>query len=498
MRKDCLYWGSLLMALAVAAILMFFLGRAPDERDVLAAIPQPDKDKVYLLLSGKGRAFRLGMDNGAIIDRIDSDDIPYIKEVMHILPVLGKAKSAALMVQKTDDELEIYASARYDFDDLESLSDGRIPAEWTEFPPCKIEKADNGNILLYYPADDTTLRMEINGELVVMSYEPDGLKLMESVLAGGHAKADMDMGRGYDAHLEINDAGFISQLASIYDINAKPGNVIFRANWAETDGTGELQWKFSGLDAIMPDEVTDMVRSIKWRENVIFPEPVLFAAGFNIPRLGSDDIGKLGLDSWQEEAELDESVLEKALSGPVVVEMAGKSKFLLFSLPGLMVTLIGDDRSGEELVDLLWSGKWSSFQQSIEPVEGYDKGGVSQLPLSLVAVTGDDMTSIGLMDKEFLGQRRKPVSVVPILGNTEGAVLWLFIDGPGISKALDSVLSVSSLVKSIGDPLGKNAEFVKKVSERLNMMGRISFVVESLEKGQARWENAKLVDAVTN
>ena len=110
-----------------------------------------------------------------------------------------------------------------------------------------------------------------------------------------------------------------------------------------------------------------------------------------------------------------------------------------------------------------------------------------------MAAANNDLAVIGFMEKELLERKEKPSVALPIMENDDQSVLWFFLDGPGLSKAFESLITASSLAEKMGSPMADKTRVIMESSRMLEKMGKVSFVMKSLEKGRIRWENVELV-----
>ncbi len=491
MKKTMLYWGAILIAIFSAAAVMFFLGHVPEERDIYSAIPQPDENEPYIFLIGEGKSFSL--DPGDILFQKMGKDIPYRNELASFFPLFSKSDSGALLIRLEDKDLKLLGSIRFNFNDLQVLSSGEIPREWVGLEGYVLKKGEDDSFQLFSPGSSEPLLMKKNGGMILISDSTSGLEEMIGTLAGDLENIKVEKNDKYPNHAKINDAGLLSQIGALYGIQVKPGRVLLRADWMDVEGSGELEWKISGLNQIIPGQFLHKIQSRKWKEYLLFPSPNLFAAGINIPNINEDDYKILGLEKWQEDLGISPDKFREIISGPMVLNVSGKSKFLLFSFPGLILQLIGRGQSGLDFVDLFWSRKWGAFRPSMDLMEGYERGGSSSLPLSLVAAANNDLAVMGFMEKELLEKREKASVALPIMEKDDQSVVWFFLDGPGLSKTLENLITASSLAEKMGSPMADKTRVIMESSRKLEKMGKVSFVMKSLEKGRIRWENVELV-----
>ena len=490
-KKNILYWGAIFTAILSAAAVMFFLGHVPEDRDIYSAIPQPDENKPYIFILGEGKSFSL--DAGDILFKQMGKTIPYRNELASLSPLLSKSDSGALLIRIEDKDLKLSGSIRFNFNDHQVLSSGEIPREWVALEGYVLKKSEDDFFQLFSPGSSEPLLMQKNGGMMLISDSVSGIDEMIAILAGDLENIKFERKDKYPNHVMMNDGGLLSQIGALYGLQVKPGKVVVKADWIDVEGSGELEWKISGLDEIIPQQILQKIQSRKWKEYLLFPSPNIFAAGVNIPTIDENDYHILGLEKWQEDLGISPDRFREIISGPIVLNISGKSKFLLFSFPGLILQLIGRGQSGLDFVDLFWSRRWGTFRPSVDLIEGYEMGGSSSLPLSLVAAANNDLAVMGFMEKELLEKKEKPSVALSIMEKDDRSVLWFFLDGPGLSKAFESLITASSLAEKMGSPMADRTRVIMESSSKLEKMGKISFVMKSLEKGRIRWENVELV-----
>lgn len=495
MSKRVIFGVIILAGILCLALFMYFPAHVSDERATSSVIPEPDVNAPYIFISGGSKSF--SMAPGDLFFHKIGRKMPYREQFDGIFAFISRGRSASLLAQKGENELKFYGSIKFDNKDLKKLDQGVLPEQWKELKGCVLEPEKDGSFLLFPTAESQPLYMKINGELVLISNGSEDLQLMMEVVAGTIDNIKVERNEEYPNHLNVNDAGLLSQVAALYGMKVKPGNLRLWADWEDTEGKGELEWKISGISEIFQKEVLGKIRPRKWKEDLVLPAPVFFAAGINIPKVSEEVYSDLGLHQLQQDSGISSDLFREAISGPVVLNVSGKSKFLLFSFPGIILQLIERGRTGIELVQLFWSQNWGTFKPSMDPVEGYEAGGVSSLPLSLVGAANEDLAVIGFLEQELLEKKEKPAKVFPLMAKADESVLWIFLDGPGLSRSLEGLISASSFAEKMGSSIAEKAETIKDASRRLQKMGKISFIMKSLEKGLIRWENVELVSLDT-
>lgn len=73
-----------------------------------------------------------------------------------------------------------------------------------------------------------------------------------------------------------------------------------------------------------------------------------------------------------------------------------------FSLPGILLQFPNRGEIGKTIVSDIWRNRLKSLSINRSSIAGYESGGAIELPISLIAVSSDELTLIGLISKESL------------------------------------------------------------------------------------------------
>jgi len=482
MRKGLLFWSGITLSILIAGLLLFLIGHVPEERNIARAIPHPTFDSPFIFVSAEGDSFNIAKGNKSA--NIVEDKRIIIEKLKSILPLASRSEKTAVLMTLEGTKTEVMASVRLPFKELGELAGGTIPEKWNNIGDVSLLSDKQGMMKLTPSVFNEPLFLKRDGGLLLVSTSENGLKKMISTVKEEIPSIDTDFGkldRDYKNLFWFEDAGLLSQLCLLYGIPSRSGDVSFYAGWDQDDKRGELTWKIFGLEDILPGNYTESLRPIKWDQSAVIPEPVLLAAGINLP----DIKGLLTDRTIDLEGELASS-LKEVLAGPIVLNVSGRSKLLLFSLPGMGIQFLERGDAGRDLVRKFWTTKWSTFTPSLKSVEGFETGGAISVPMTLSGVANENIAYLGFLESGFLVPQRISYAFKDP-GIAEKALIWFVLDGPGMSLALEKIAQAGSLAEKMGTDLGERSDELVKVADTLRDLGKISLVMKNINEGFVEW-----------
>lgn len=198
---------------------------------------------------------------------------------------------------------------------------------------------------------------------------------------------------------------------------------------------------------------------------------------------------------------LEDKQIQKILSGETIFSVGGYNKLLWFSLPGIMVQFTGDKALMAELVDAFWNKLF--FGAEPKPLAGFDLGGSTNLPFSVVGAGKENIAVLGLLSPESL---KGKVSLGRFLKDNEKAVGWLVADLPKVGAALSDMTKMNAFMnepdindegyyegdtEDIFQPDSSFSPFDQGISDSfgnvLKRMGKALIVWETAESGRIDW-----------
>ena len=233
----------------------------------------------------------------------------------------------------------------------------------------------------------------------------------------------------------------------------------------------------------------DGLKPLDWSaQDVYVPNPALVAMGVSVPVLPSKrSLWPVPLQLLAEQGDkmgLKNQEVKDLLAGPLVASIAGKTRILWLSLPGLVLDMSGRGELGFRLVEAFWK---TVFMGAIPtPMDGFIQGGVTDLPFSLVAAARSDKVLIGLMDPENDQDRQ----VAKLVAQKTESIGWAFLDLPRLGESLNDMTQVKSLLSEDDEdasvPLdSENAN--DPVKNVLNGFAKLFISWEKPESGSAVW-----------
>ena len=92
----------------------------------------------------------------------------------------------------------------------------------------------------------------------------------------------------------------------------------------------------------------------------------------------------------------------------------------------------------------IWRNRLKSLSINRSSIAGYESGGAIELPISLIAVSSDELTLIGLISKESLSSGVSLEEAFPEIVERE-FLLWVDIDFGSVANDIERILSIGDL-----------------------------------------------------
>lgn len=488
MRKGLFFWSAFGLCFAIIALVIFLVGKEPEQRSITESIPVPEASSPYVYLEGDGASFKFDFPEELLEE--SGQARPFLLAVQGVSPILSFSKDSACLVAWDKNEPHLYASALFSVSVTENLKKAELPAEWKNLEErLTLSKDENNITLLTWKNGIPSLYMDVDGGLSLLSTSKEGLQLMKDVLHKTKENLDMEwkVSSDWKNHFRFYDGGLLSQLLSLDGVKVSLVPFIFNASWYKNDEKGELSWKTSGIDGVIPATLYEKLMPIQWNQRIIAPEPLLLAAGINIPDIRETEMASELVKEMPEEFPFSAEELLTLLHGPVCLTVAGNSKVIFFSLPGFVLQLPDRGTAGVKLVNEFWSQEWRMLVPSIESLEGFHTGGTASVPFTILGAARDDLAVLGIIQKSDIKVEKKINNAIPSLKNSGGAFAWGYAHGERLADALDVVARASAMADKLGSDVGINADELTKAAEELRQVGEISLMMPTIDEGSLKW-----------
>lgn len=490
MRKGWVFWGAFLSGFALIALALVYVGREPEIRCLAAAIPQPEEASPYVYIEGEGKTFALSLPEA--FSREAGQPHPFVDGFRHILPLLRQAKEMAALLVWENNDLHLFLASIYSQETVKNLSKGVLPEAWrTKMAGLVLEKYSEGIYILKGPSPFFPLYLSVNGGITLFATTAEKIISMNKVLESkkGSISIAWHVEKNWANHARIFDGGLFSQMASMEGFPVSMGGLVITAAWTEDAKGGRLKWKTDGIEVLFPSGVLEKLQPVKWDERFIAVDPFITAFGVNIPAAFSHWLEQTDVGQWVASLGMKEEEMKKFLPGTVMGALCGTSKFLVFSLPGLLFQFPDRGTAGEAFVQSFWDQDWSILVPTVEKVEDFPVGGATSIPFSIVGAAKHDMVRLGLLDRENLkpDKYRKLTDLVPVLKEGKEALCWLYLDAPRLGDAMQNLARAGKTAEKMGRDLGMNLQDLFQTASALKGLGSISAMLPSMGEGILEW-----------
>ncbi len=491
MRKGLVFWGAFLSGFALLALALIFIGREPEIRRLSGAIPPPQDSFPFLYMEGEGKSLAVSLPPIPAEGKLKVR--PFLKNLETLSPVLKSAREVAVLMIREEKGFQFFLTAKYPRDILKSLGGGKMPSQWSEASPgLTMEGQEGPFLLLQGPSSPFPLTLSVDGGIVLIASSPENALAMKNLLEkkGGGMNISWKVEEAWPNHFLLRDGGFVSRIAASEGYPVNPAQLECAGAWREDEMGGRMKWVIDGLDDLLPKRILEAFRPVSWDDRFVVPEPFLAAFGANIPPAAAGRMEKTRLKVWAEKIGLADR-MEQILPGPVMASLGGSSKLFVFSLPGLFLQLPDRGEEGMAFVSAFWNQDWGLLVPSVEPLEGFSRGGTAAIPFSLLGAARPDMVWMGLLDGESLRPERlkKLSDHIPALKESPEAFSWMYLDAPRLGSALQNLARVGKTAEKLGRTVGMDPGDMADAAAGLSRLGKVSAVFFTPARGTLEWEN---------
>lgn len=502
----------ILITCTAAAVLFglfaYFATRGPA---VLASrLPLPSGSGPYVVFETKDDLFPISLS-----DLLTEGQFAVFREGSSGNNILSIAKTGEECAVLAEDSgrgiIDIYAAVRLTHEEISSLSKGELPSSWEkELGISEVIKAgDNGSWEIRTKESSIFYRTE--RDIALIAHDRDSFSDILGVKSGSLKSISgkiWEKEKSWPAHMIISDGGLL------FANEEEKEPLVLQAAWRiQREGNssgkaGEAVWRIEGLDKRISPVFLKALKPKTWdTANLVIPEPLLLSAGINLPEInGSPEewpfplstIGELGTTIG-----LDKEEIRKILSGQTIFSVGGYNKLLWFSLPGIMAEFTGDEDLMKKLVDAFWGKLF--FGAEPKPLQGFDFGGTSNVPFSVVGAGRENIALLGLLSPESVIGTGK---LETFMKKNEKAIGWVLADLPKVGAAISDMTKMSAFMNEPdindeeyneddpGDIFQQGSSFSpfdQGISDSfgkvLKGMGKAVIVWESVDSGSIRWFN---------
>ena len=479
MRRNAHFWCAVLAGSVALAAVFLTVGREPDRRRLSEVIPPPPEGAPYFFVLGRGGTFEhIRTATGAQIENTSVADF---------LALLSVAERAVLLAEPGAGRFSCSAAAFFPRAVNERATRGATPEAWSAMG---FTVSPDGGAARVLRGGGRGILLGSGGAMTLLASDEGRLGRMLATLEGTKAPIDarFDVEPLWPNHLRFFDGGLFAHWATLSGFVLKPGALLFDVAWKEDGPFGRLRWKMNGLSALFPDETADLLQPVSWSDALIAPRPLLLACGISPGILSPGRLRAVGLQNLAEEMGLERGETMKFLSGPTVVCIGGSARFLVFSLPGMILQFPDRGKSAHKVTGAFWNKDWNLLVPAVERIDGYESGGTASTPFSLVGLSNAKNAIYGVLDRAYLAEgKRFPLrSEVPVLREFRRSVAWLHVNTERFDEVTESLTQARMAAEKFGaaaDSLSGLYEALKSVRR----LGTLSVVLPTLDEGVAEW-----------
>ncbi len=496
MRKGIVSPGALIAGLVLIFITVLYAGRGPEGRHPTEALPEPAEGTLFLYYEGISASEFSPLLKATA--KIGGKRSPALDALSVVAPLFENSGETAALLAWEENALHFYIATRLPTENTRAIFEGLIPKDiQPTLTGVVLREISPGIYVLRRGDEELPLYISINGGIALFASSPEKMNRMALTLErqAESIESAWQLEQRWPNHLFFSDGGLFSGVASMEGLPTAKENLLVTVAWRNEGNGGRMKWNLEGLDAIFPFSSLKELREAHWRGRYTFPEPLVAVAGFTIPERFSDFL-EAALSEvfgrWENEDEL----IKRLLAGPCILSLCGSSKFLVYSLPGILLQLPERGKAGELFVEAFWKKEWSALVPGVEKLDGFPVGGTTAIPFSIVAAANFHMLQLGLIDRDALRRERfRPFEdFEPMPLDIENAFFWSYLDIPKIASAFQDLAKIGQVATKMGKNLQVSPNALFRAADALKEIGVVKIVMPSPEEGCLEWRKSK--DAV--
>jgi len=488
LKNALIFWLSCIVALAILVSGLFFLGKPVTKKSLVDALPAPDEGSFYILYVDETPTL-LQMKNFVsfnkvlltfpFFDRFDS------RFISMFLTILEDSKNTACIAFPL--ERKFYLAIEPEEETILSVVSGELPPNWkTAFPDISYELVE-GQFRIDV-SHDFSFWMTLSENILFISTSIDDLNLMEQNITDKrkHSFPSWRIQKDWPGHLTCR---MPSGVVSFNGFENIPSGV--ELAWFSDNEKLQAEWMIDGIEGIFSDEEIRLFQPQKWIGKYVLPTQRSLTLGVTMvdtPEL-MESVPLLANAFGQ----TNEKMLE-FLKGQMILTVGGKADVFSFSLPGILLQFPNRGEIGKTIVSDIWRNRLKSLSINRSSIAGYESGGAIELPISLIAVSSDELTLIGLISKESLSSGVSLREAFPNIVERE-FLLWADIDFGSVANDIERILSIGDMIGDMpssevseGMPFDKKFGKLFKVADELRSAGHLFIGIHNLSNGEIVWQ----------
>lgn len=405
-------------------------------------------------------------------------------------PVLGAADSMAMVAAFRESGPAIYGAFTPTLEEYDSLRLGTLPGGWkNRFVSPELWPADRKG-LFQLTAEDIPSPIYIIAEdgvsfVADSLFDVDRIMDVRNGVAGG-IKRKWSVAAERGGHVFFSDGGVLrSRMTGSGAPNPKEA-LELEAAWVTSSDIRAVRtdWRMSGAEHFIPKNFLSGLQKDDWsRVDVFMPDPLVLSFGIALPDPGrlmshmpsplkylADQLKDMGLRG---------SEIQALLTGRTAFSVGGRTQILWFDLPGLVIDMSGRGEASHKMIEKFWSEKFFGVEPG--PVEGFDHGGLTDLPFTVLAAANAERALIGLVapDAEQNCEARA------MLSSVTDAAAWIYLDFPLLGAALADIPALNAMLYEDDEEIPLDEESANSLKNAMAALGRVFVTCESAASGSA-------------
>jgi hypothetical protein len=480
----------LLLVLIGALFFRSLSGSAPVslQSSLLGFLPEPDAGASVVIMSAvrgefPGKAAHFVADTSAVGHRVSW--------MAHFIPIFDSSDASALLVAGGDKNLSVCGVFVPGLEEYDLLETGELPMAWRRFfSAAELRRAYRDGVYRL-SADDLPgpVYIAVTDGMVFVTGSTEEIDRIMAVNDGSAQgiRKKWAVEPQWGGHVYLSDGGLIfERLNGDEAVSARGRSVEIEAAWVTSDDArvSAVKWELSGAENIVNRSFLGDLRPGEWSGiDMFIPDPLVMSFGVNLPNPGrsmqnlpgplryvAEQMRKMGMRR---------SEIQAILTGRSVFSLGGRTKLLWFELPGVVIDLRGRGAASLKLIDKFWSELFVGT--SPKPLEGFSRGGMTNLPFTVLAAANDDETVVGLVPPDT----EQNFEVEDLLAASAPAAAWAYIDIPLLGSSLAELPALNSVMYEDGDEVPLDEESADNLKSIMSSLGRVFITLESAASGSA-------------